>query len=381
MTSFERLVASDPQRGEAYAPRDFDALLARVVATPVAHLTTWRAFKMRVLGAFGASGAVMAVAISVLAGAGPSLDQLTFAAPLEKAAAPSQMMTVTVTGTGLATTAPTHFRSSGLSSQVPSLATFHVSAPSDGARTLALVARVLEVRVGAPAADRARSVAGSRAWSAHGTAFSSATLVRAGGVDYWSFAFPPNDLLASGSYGPARATLERRALDVVAQLGGYETAPPVFIPGPTSRVVVPLLIGGQATNLADTFTFDVLGHVVAASGVLFSLGPPVNYPLISPRAAVVQVARQASLFAHAVSTQGWVGYTPMGASNTFAGLGEVHLATASLQYRVVVDARGVAHAIPTYVYATSPRDAAVVVEATAINPRYLVYEVHGPAAP
>lgn len=380
MTSFERLVASDPQRGEVYAPRDFNALLARVVATPIAHVTTWRAFKARVLAAFGVSGAVMAVAISALAGAGPSLDQLTFAAPVATTAvAPTKI--VTVTGTEYIAAAPTHFHSSLLSAQVPSLAAYSVSAPSDGAHTLTLVTRALGVRVGAAGADRARSVAGTRAWSAHGAAFSSADLVRAGGVDYWNFAFPPNVLIPSGSYGPARATLERRALEVVAQLGDYETATPVFTPGATSRVVVPLLIGGQATNMADSFTFDVLGHVVAASGVLFSLGPPVNYPLVSPRAAVVQVTRQASLFAHAVSTQGWVGYAPMSSPDSFSGLGDVRLATSSLQYRVVVDAHDVAHAIPTYVYATSQRDASVVVEATAIDPRYIVYQVHGRAAP
>jgi hypothetical protein len=382
MTSFERLVASDPQRGERYEPRDFDALFARVVSVPIAHVTTWRAFKARVLAAVGASGAVMAVAISLIAGAGPSLAPLTFAAaPLaHRAVAPTKMSTLTVTSAGVASF-PTRFVASGLSDETPSLAAFSVSAPADGARTLSLVARALAVRVGPVTAARARAAGGS-SWSVRGEALSSTTLERVGGVDYWSYSFPANTLVAGGTFGPSRASLEQRALAIISQLGAMETGVPVFTTGLTSRVVVPILIAGQVTNLADTFTFDANGHVVAANGVIFSLGPPISYPLVSPRAAVVQVARQTSLFAHAVTSQGWVGYAPLGAQGAqgaLGGGGVVHLTSSSLQYRVVVDAHNTAHAIPTYLF--SGTSTHVVVEAAAIDPHYITYQVHGSAVP
>lgn len=381
MTSFERLVASDPQRGERYEPRDFNALLARVVSVPIAHVTTWRAFKARVLAAFGASGAVMTVAISLIAGAGPSLAPLTFAAaPLaQHGVAPTKMSTVTVTAAGVVSAA-TRFVASGLSDETPSLAAFSVSAPADGAQTLTLVARALSVRVGPVGPTRARANGGS-SWTARGEAYSSTTLERVGGVDYWNFSFPPNTLVAGGTFGPSRASLEQRALAIISQLGGLETGVPVFTSGLTSRVVVPILIAGHVTNLADTFTFDATGHVVAAKGVIFSLGPPVSYPLVSPRAAVVQVARQTSLFGHAVTNQGWVGYAPLGARGALGAGGDIHLTTSSLQYRVVVDAHNTAHAIPTYLYSGSSASAHVVVEAAAIDPHYITYEVHGSALP
>ncbi len=381
MTSFERLVASDPARDAPYETRELDAMLARVVSTAYPHVTSWRAFKARVLAALGASGAVMAVAISLIAGAGPSLAPLSFAAAPIVPSAATNMSTLEITSTGVAN-APTRYVASTLSAQAPSLAAYGVSAPAEGPRVFALVARALARRVG-PVSRGATRSGGGTTWTARGEAFSSLTLERVGGVDFWNFSFPPNTLVAGGTYGPSRSSLERWALKVVNQLGGEETGVPVYSSGLTSRVVVPLLIAGHSTNLADTFTFDSLGHVVAASGVIFTLGPPVAYPLVSPRAAASQVATQMSLFSHAVSTQGWVGYAPLGTATAHGGPGgDVHLETSSLQYRVVVDAHGTAHAIPIYLYRGSGGDSApVVVEATAIDPRYISYEVHGSSLP
>jgi hypothetical protein len=377
MTSFERLVASDPGREAPYEARDFDAMLSRVVTASYPHMTSWRAFKARVLAALGASGAVMAVAISTLAGAGPALDRLTFAAaPVAPAASTTKMLTVTSTGVQAPIATVSAER---LSTSVPVLPTYSVSTPSDGAATLSLVGRALGVRLSAPSVVHTTN--GVQMWLAHGPWHSLATLVRMGGVDYWRLAPPSSSLMAlGGSYGPSRASLERRALDIVAQVGAFETAPPLYSVGPGSRVVVPLVIAGYATNLADTFTFDANSHVIEASGVYFSLGPPANYPLLSARAAALHAPAQASLFAHAISTQGWVGYVPF-SSAYGVGSGDVHLASSSLQYRVVVDAHNVAHAMPMYLLegtnVTSSQR--VVLEASALETRYLAVEVHGGA--
>ena len=392
MTSFERLVANDPSRGAPYAPRDLDAMISRVVALPYARVLSWRAFKARVLAGFATSCAVMAAATYALAGAGPPLVRLAFAAAPVKAASAAPQYAVAVTSSGVATSA-TPRRAATLSTTVPKLAAFTVTAPSSEADTVATLARALGVTLGEPVAKTPPPGAQSE-WSAPGAPGTEALFVRVGGVDQWGYVpvlstqtpSAPNGAAPASVSHPLGATaLAQRALDIAHALGTLDTGVPivgtggVFVPGGPANVVVPILINGHWSNLTDNFLLDARGHVLTARGVMFALGPPISYPLISPRAAVSQVSAQAAIFSHEVTPLGWLGYQPSGAS---LPMGARDLAGSSAQYRILVDARGVAHALPIYQYvvrsSTSPE---VVVDALAIEPRFLVYEVHGGATP
>ena len=389
MTSFERLVASDPSRDDAYAPRDFDAMLARVIAQPYARVTSWRAFKARVLTGFTTSCAVMAAATYALAGAGPPLVRLTFAAAPASMAAPAPTYAtsqkVTVTGSGFASAAPT-LLARRISTTVPSLATFTVMAPPSERDAVATLASALGVTLGAP---RAIIVAppGAHEWTARGEGASEAFFARVGGVDLWlygpglSAGLPSAPPEATSRGGLSKVEIVQRALEIVHALGTLNTGVPVvgggaaFVRGTPTTVVVPILIDGHWSNLSDTVMLDGRGRVISARGAMFSLGPPASYPLISPRAAVSHASEQAAIFAHAVTPLGWSGTEPSGAA---LPTGALRLSQSIAQYRILVDAHGVGHALPIYQYVGQTNGSrAVVLDALAINPRYLVYEVHG----
>ena len=389
MTSFERLVASDPQRAGAYAPRDLDAMISRVLAQPVARVLSWRAFKARVLAGFTASCAVMAAATYALAGAGPSLARLTFAAaPVKASVAPTFAATATVTGTGEVAAAP-KLLTGAISSAVPSLAAYSVTTPSSEHDVVATLAAALGVTLGPPRTVIVAPPAARQEWTTRVERGTEAIIVRVGGVDLWDYgpvlsaqspALPPVVAAPNAPGTLGAPALAQRALDIVRALGTYDTGVPIvgagtFVRGEPTNVVVPILVNGHWSNLTDNFVLDARGRVFSARGVMFSLGPPVNYPNISPRAAVAHVSAQAAIFAHGVTSWGWPGYQPSGSA---LPTGTLHLIQSSAQYRLLVDAGGVAHALPIYQYVGRSSGAReVVVDALAIDPRYLVYEVHG----
>ena len=389
MTPFERLVASDPSRDIGYAPRDLDAMLARVVAQPYARVLSWRAFKARVLAGFTTSCAVMAAATYALAGVGPPLVRLTFAAAPAPMAAPAPTYAtsqkVTVTGSGFVASAPT-LLARRISTTVPSLATFTVMAPPSERDAVATLARALGVTLGTP---RAIVVAppGAHEWTARGVGGTEAFFARVGGVDLWlygpvlSAGMPSAPAEATSLGGLSKAEISQRALAIVHALGTFDTGVPVvgggaaFVRGAPTTVVVPILIDGHWSNLSDTVMLDARGRVISARGAMFSLGPPTSYPLISPRAAASHVGEQAAIFAHGLTPLGWPGYESSGAA---LPTGTLRLSQSIAQYRILVDAHGVGHALPIYQYVgRSNGSREVVLDALAINPRYLVYEVHG----
>ena len=391
MTSFERLVASDPQRDGAYAPRDLDAMISRVLAHPYARVLSWRAFKARILAGFTASCAVMAAAIYGLAGAGPSLVRLTFAAaaPVNAATAAPQKYATTATGAGYA--AP-RYVAGDVTTSTPSLAAFTVTAPSSLDDAVAALAGALGVRLGRPRAEVTPPGA-PPTWTARGENGKEALVVRVGGVQLWGYlpglyAQTPSAPSGAGaprtSGGLSAAALAQRALDIVHALGTFDTGAPVvgtggtFVRGEPTNVVVPIRIDGHWSNLTDGFFLDGSGRVISASGAMFSLGPPITYPLVSPRAAVAHISEQAAIFAHAVTPLGRLGYVPTGVPLTTGA----RLSTSSAQYRILVDAKGVGHALPIYQYVGRSADTReVVLDALAIDPRYLVYQVYGGATP
>ena len=392
MTSFERLVASDPQRDGAYGPRDLDAMISRVLTHPYARVLSWRAFKARILAGFTASCAVMAAAIYALAGAGPSLVRLTFAASAPNftntATAAPQKYATTVTGSGFA--AP-RYVAGDLTSASPSLAAFTVTAPSSQRDAVATLASALGVKLGPPKAE-ATAPGAPPVWRARGENGKEALFASVGGVQLWGYlpglyAQTPS---AQGGVAPrasgslSAAALAQRALDIVHALGTFDTGTPVvgtggtFVRGEPTNVVVPILIGGHWSNLTDGFLLDASGRVISATGAMFALGPPVTYPLISPRAAVSRISEQAAIFAHAVTPLGRLGSAPTGVPLATGA----RLSTSSAQYRILVDAQGVGHALPIYQYVGRSANAReVVLDALAIDPRYLIYQVHGGPGP
>ena len=391
MTSFERLVASDPQREGAYVPRDLDAMVSRVLSHPYARVLSWRAFKARILAGFTASCAVMAAAIYALAGAGPSLVRLTFAAAapnFTNAAAAPQKYATTATGTSVA--AP-RYVAGDLTSASPSLAAFTVTPPSSQRDAVATLASALGVRLGSPKAE-ATAPGAPPVWRTHGENGKEAVFASVGGVQLWGYLpvlsvgtpSAPGGVAPSASGGLSATALAQRALDIVHALGTFDTGTPVvgtggtFVRGEPTNVVVPILIGGHWSNLTDGFLLDASGHVISATGAMFALGPPVTYPLISPRAAVSHISEQAGIFAHAVTPLGRLGYVPTGAPLSTGA----RLSRSSAQYRILVDAQGVGHALPIYQYVGRSANAReVVLDALAIDPRYLIYQVHGSTGP
>jgi hypothetical protein len=393
MTSFERLVASDPQRAGAYAPRDFDAMITRVLAQPYARVLSWRAFKARVLAGFTASCAVMAGATYALAGAGPPLLRLTFAAaPVKAAQAPTYA--TTLTGSGFVASMP-RLLAGAISTTAPSLAAFTVTAPSSERDAVATLAHAIGVSLAAPVAKVPAPPGTHNEWTARGEPGMEAIFVRVGGVDLWGYEpllstetpSAPSGVAAppSAPRGLSGAALAQRALNIVHALGTLDTGVPIvgtgatFVPGAPTKVVVPILIDERWSNLSDQLLLDARGRVISALGVMFSLGPPVAYPLISPRAAASHASAQAAIFAHEVTPLGWPGYEPSGAS---LATGALRLTQSTAQYRILVDARGVAHALPIYQYVgRSSTSREVVLDALAIDPRFLAYEVHGSVGP
>ena len=396
MTSFERLVASDPQRDGAYAPSDLDAMISRVMSQPYARVLSWRAFKARVLAGFTTSCAVMAAATYALAGAGPPLVRLTFAASAPANAAPAapQKYATTMTGSGFVVSLP-HYLAGDISTTVPSLAAFTVTAPSRPRDAVATLAHALGVTLGPPDAIVTPPSA-PHEWKARGEHSMEALFARVGGVEWWNYG-PVLSVAATSApsgvaYAPPSASrslraaaLAQRALDIVHALGTFDTGVPVvgtggtFVRGQPTNVVVPILIDGHWSNLTDVVFLDPRGRVISARGVMFSLGPPVSYPLISPRVAASHVSAQAVIFAHGVTPLGWPGYETSGAP---LPTGTFRLTQSSAQYRILVDFHGVAHALPIYQYVGQSANAhQVVVDALAIDPHFLIYQVHGNGSP
>ena len=390
MTSFERLVASDPQRAGVVAPRDLDAMITRVVAQKYAHVLSWRAFKARVFAGFSASCAAMAVATYALAGAGPSLERLSFAASAVTMAAPAaQKYTSAQTGVGNASAqtgtvhAAARLLSGAISASVSSLASFTVTAPSSARDTVSLLANALGVTLNSPVASARTGLGEPYMWTARGENGAVAKVLRVGGVNLFSYQAQPADQTAGAATGLHAAALAQRALDIVHALGITDTGVPVvgtgtpIRPGAPTNVVVPILINAHWSNLSDDFVLDARGRVIAARGALFSLGPPVGYPLISPRAAASRISFQAAFFAHELSASSGVAVNPAAP----LPVGTIRLTQAATQYRILVDAQGVAHALPIYQYRGTSGSREVVLDAVAIDPRYLVYEVHGSGGP
>jgi hypothetical protein len=292
----ERLIVSDPAAG-GYRPRDLDAMISRVVATPALRRdAAWRSFRLKVAAAVTATSVLTGAGIAALSTAGVSLPVLSLAAAASQQATGSVKYSAALAPTTLMRMIQS-FQFTGadsLPSVTGSAAVYVLSAPTDPAATLAHAATVLGVDIGTPiSGDNGRTV------TSLGPAYSGTT-ISLDGYASWSISENHQQPITSSTVAPATDNLNARALAWAGRLTSLELGAPSATPGGFNgadvrgpiQVSVPVLVDHRVTDLAVNFIFNADGTLLEADGVDFALSLKGNYPLLSPAAGASQITSQ-----------------------------------------------------------------------------------------
>jgi hypothetical protein len=322
----ERLIESDPSPEASYAVADYSAMISRVVATPLAKPASGlRAFKLRMAGSVAVASLLTVLGIAAIDTVGSSLPVLGFAAASTHQTAggfSAAKSAITPTPTSAGTTSglmipAVNYQFSGassFSSQSGTATVYALLAPSDAADSLTHAASVLSVDIGTP-----DSHDGGQTYISTGPKYSGTLAVNAGYAQ-WQISTSSYGAPATAS-GPSVSSLETRAFELAQQMGSLDLGVATLLPvpgplgGPTF-VTVPIVIGGEPTDLGYDFTFAGDGTLVSASGEDFTLEAGESYPTISPSAGVGEITSQIGLSS---ITPGWFG--AVGSASGVSGSG------------------------------------------------------------
>ncbi|MFY9782118.1 MAG: hypothetical protein WAK12_01105 [Acidimicrobiales bacterium] len=300
MSDFEdRLAALDPAAGHSYEHRNLDALISRVTAQPRrASRRLWRNIELKIAGTLIAGSLVVAGTLAILQGA-PSLPALA----LQNAS--GNFATASPKGaTAIQLYAQFDFTpASSLSTSVPSVKSYKLQIPRDGALEAVHVASVF-------------GVTGS-AKNTHGNGTDwTVTSPSGSGLDYensdvpqWYYSSttpaiaPATESSTPVGNLPSQSTVEADAQRYLGELGfNYEVGSPTFSTSTTSTtaangtgrvttstedVAYTVVVGGVATDQSVNFSVGAHNVVAYASGPAFNAGSSYAYPLQSPLAGVV----------------------------------------------------------------------------------------------
>jgi hypothetical protein len=324
----ERLIESDPSPEGSYAPADYLAMISRVAATPISKPATGlRRFKLRMVGSVAAASLLTVLGIAVIDTVGSSLPVLGFAAATshqttgEYATAKTPTaLTPTKASTTMIPSVNYQFNgASAFSSQAGTATVYTLLAPSDGAASLTHAASVLAVDIGTPVSHD-----GGQTFISSGPKYSG-TLDMNAGYAQWQISANPAGAPATVSSPPVSA-FETRAFALAKQLGNLDLGVATLLPvpgplgGPT-YVTVPIVIGGEPTDLSYDFAFASGGTLVSATGEDFTLQAGKSYPTISPAAGVGEINSQLGLSS---ITPGWV--AAVGSASGVSGSGSSGIA-------------------------------------------------------
>jgi hypothetical protein len=290
----DRLAALDPAANQPYQRADLDAMITRIVATPVrAQSARWQRLQARLAG--GVIAATLATALTLVATQGaPSLPALAIQRALTGPSA------------SFATQLPMnayedlHFvAGSSISAHAPATASYKLSLPASAKAESVRLAHLFGVS-GTPDEH------GDANWTV--TSTSGAVLNYDNvGVPHWYYSSTSPKVAPAEESGsvsiamPTHATVELDVQRYVSELGyNYTLSSPNFSIATTSTTApdgAPLtvysetasysvIVRGTATNQSVSFTVDPANSLLYAEGPAFHVGSGVKYPLQSPLAGV-----------------------------------------------------------------------------------------------
>lgn len=315
----DRLRAADPAATSSYQHPDFDAMIARVTATPrVKKVRLADGLRLKIGSAAAAATLVTAGAIGAISSAAPSLSVLA----LGKSTTPSSA-SAPISGDMRVLGNYQFVAGSGLSDQSASAPTYTLSAPADLEATTASVATALGVNGTVPTID-----ASTTNWQVTGDNGTAVSFWLGQGSLSWNY-FQDNGSATSpgsaadGSGGvtttpatvpaPTNSAASTSASGVDAQslasavLGSLGVSASDLGPAQESTYDDPTnglqttetyayTPNGVDTGLSFTFTYDSSGTLVSANGAATVVSDGPAYPLLSQTDAVAALQKQYDSF-------------------------------------------------------------------------------------
>lgn len=382
----ERLAQSDPSRARSYEPTDLGAMVARVMASPhPRHDNAWRSFRVKMAGSMAAASLLTGLGVTALGLAGSTLPILSFASSPAHSKSDGVYFSVVAPSANEWRTSLSPELAGGIAlSSAPARAVaYAMSGPRDGATTLVAVARAVGVDVGRPVTSN-----GGASYTSKGPRYSG-SLARHRGYSTWSIITNPSvrpspqSMLTDAALLQRAVRLARRTgMSVDAQ--GSSAGPLMSGAAAQVRVFVPVRANGRGTDFFDEFLLSRVGMLLGAWGQSFTLRSLGEYPLLSPRAGVAQIAAQRNLTpSYLVPATPPTSSIPLGPPALRSGSGGnastnpltgpiLSWRSVSVRYASFTMVNGSTFLLPTYVYVgVLSHGAHVTFRVVPIKPTYL----------
>jgi hypothetical protein len=293
----DRLAALDPAANQPYRHADLDAMITRVVATPVrVQSTRWQRIQARFAG--GLIVGTLATALTLVATQGtPSLPALAIQRALT---GPSASF---ATALPMSTSENLRFSAGPrISAHAPSIASYKLTLPKNAKAESVRLAAVF----GVAASPKASGASNWTVTNASGAALN----YNDAGLPQWYYSSttpkvaPAEESGSSPVATPSHAVLEADVRQYVGKLRyNYTLSAPSFSTATTSTttqdgapltvysetVTYSVLVHGTATDQTISFTVDPTNALLNAEGPAFHVGSGVTYPLQSPRVGVADL--------------------------------------------------------------------------------------------